>query len=80
MATPAAYGGSQAKDYSRTTAATYALATWDPLTRYTSLGLNLHLHGDASPSSQILNPLHHSRNSLVDTSIHSFHCSSFNKY
>ena len=64
MATPAAYGISQARDWIQAVAVvavTYAaaLAMSDPLTYCTNPCLRIHLSG----CSQILNPLHHSRNS-----------------
>ena len=37
----------------------------DPLTHVLGWGSNLHFHSDLSHCSQILNPLHHSRNSKM---------------
>ena len=54
------YGSSQARDWIWAVAATHL----DPLTYCTELGIKLHLHSDLGCYSQILNPLHHSGNSV----------------
>ena len=62
-----AHESSWAKDWTWAAAVTYttAVATLDPLTHCAGLGSNLYLHSNPSCCSQILNPLHNSRNSCV---------------
>ena len=71
MASPVAYGSSPAKERIRAAAATYPVdaATLDPLTHCTELGIKPTLCSDSSRCGWILNPLCHSRNSQITTSI-----------
>ena len=67
IATPVAYGSSQARGRIPAAAATYttAVSTPDPLTHNTGWGSILCLHNNRNCCSQILNPLHHSGNSSI---------------
>ena len=66
MAAPMTYGSSWAKNWIWAVAATYTTASAmpDPLTHCTGHGLNPCLCSELSHFDWILNPLHHSRNSL----------------
>ena len=66
LSTPVAYGISQARDWIQVSDATYAAAAAmpDPLTHCIQPGLNPLPRSDMNGYCQILNPLHHDRNSI----------------